>query len=94
MQQQALIDPPPARRRPSTVQRLRARQAQALAVGIHPITGARLLGGTETCGTCAHHIRVNGGARNWPKCDRIKATHGHATDCLARFPACVGWEKR
>lgn len=72
--------------------RLRRRHDAKIAQGMHPITGLRLRGDDETCGSCAHRVLVHGGSRGWPKCELSVMTHGPATDCLARFPACSGWE--
>lgn len=50
----------------------------------------------ETCRTCAHYRSVNGGSKNFPKCNlmRAKWTSGYGTDILARAPACRNWEVR
>lgn len=75
-------------------QRRRARQDARIAHGVHPITGLRIRPSTESCGTCKHRVLIGGHAKDWPKCDLMgsRNTHGPGTDCLARFPACTGWE--
>lgn len=67
----------------STAQRRRDRQADAIAVGQHPLAvPLRAVialhpdadrhtysdNGTPRCGSCVHRQRVHGGARNFPKC--------------------------
>lgn len=47
----------------------------------------------ETCRSCAHYRSVNGGSKNFPKCELMRSvwTHGYGTDILARAPACREW---
>lgn len=47
----------------------------------------------ETCKTCEHNITVNGGAKNYHKCELLgnKITHGTGTDIRVRSPACQFW---
>ncbi len=49
----------------------------------------------ETCGSCDHYTRVQGGARAHPKCGLNEArwTHGRASDILKSAPACNKWNK-
>jgi hypothetical protein len=49
----------------------------------------------ETCKTCAHYCRVEGGSKVFPKCGlmRLRWTHGAATDIRAKSPACKLWKK-
>lgn len=49
----------------------------------------------ETCKTCAHCCRVEGGANWYHKCDLLKFrwTHGPGTDVKAKSPACELWKK-
>ncbi len=48
----------------------------------------------ETCKTCRHLVRVQGGAKRYPKCGMAKGgwTHGRASDVLVSSPACSRWE--
>lgn len=46
-----------------------------------------------TCKGCLHLVSVNGGSRNFWKCDLRKITHGKATDHRVRWPACGRYEK-
>lgn len=50
----------------------------------------------ETCKTCAHAVRVQGGSRKFLKCAVIRHrwTHGPGTDIKAGSPACEMWEGR
>jgi hypothetical protein len=88
------LPPSPLERMPlSGDKKLRARQDACIDRGYHPLTGLRILTDSDhTCRECIHRIKVNGGSRAWPKCDRITATHGPGTDCLGRWPACAGFE--
>jgi hypothetical protein len=74
-----------------------ARQRAAIDAGLHPLTGERLPGNGETCGSCVRRIQVQRGGRAWPKCDqqsRRYATTSAATDVRASWPACPRWEPR
>lgn len=73
----------------TAAQRLRARQDGQIALGVR---GLRIRPGAETCGTCVHRVLVGGHAKDYPKCEISTRTNGQGTDCLARFPACTGWE--
>ena len=71
--------------KPMSRGRLRtARQREAIAGGIHPMTRRPLLLTGETCGTCSHLID---GAPYF-KCDRMEITRGPATDIRKSWPAC------
>ncbi|MEW6304865.1 MAG: hypothetical protein AB1705_15425 [Verrucomicrobiota bacterium] len=47
----------------------------------------------ETCGTCAHAVKVRGGRRAYWKCAVIRHrwTHGPGTDIRLKTPACSMW---
>lgn len=49
----------------------------------------------ETCKSCRHYARVQGGARVYLKCllMRDQWTRGPGTDIKAGSPACQRWEK-
>ncbi len=48
----------------------------------------------ETCWTCEHYCRRQGGVKAYPKCGRMMHawTGGPGSDIKARSPACSGWE--
>ena len=48
----------------------------------------------ETCKSCAHSYRRDGGAKTYRKCDLVKATKGPGSDILFRSPACSRWEPK
>lgn len=50
----------------------------------------------ETCKTCAHYCRVQGGGSKFPKCAliRFRWTHGPGTDIRAKSPACELWQAK
>jgi hypothetical protein len=50
----------------------------------------------ETCGTCAHYLRVEGGNRAFPKCALMRRhwTHGPGSDIRRAAAACEKWERR
>lgn len=47
----------------------------------------------ETCRSCAHYCRVQGGVKTYPKCGLVKWSHGPGTDIKARAPACAQWRQ-
>ena len=89
-------DPPPGetvgRKQPRL--KVKERHQRKIAAGIHPITGLKLAGTGETCGTCVHRILVYGGDRKFPKCDRTAMSHCESSDCRAWYPACTDWTAR
>jgi len=81
--------------RRKTIDNRRARWAEAIAKGTHPLNGRPLLDTLEehTCGGCVHRfLKVL--ARPYPKCDLGPITGGPATDVLASWPACERWETK
>jgi hypothetical protein len=44
----------------------------------------------KRCRDCAFYVRVNGGSRDYPKCEKNHARWGHtcSTDINSRMPAC------
>lgn len=74
----------------SAGRRLTLRQRADVDRGIHPLTGMALLGGDETCGSCAHRS-PSSGTHSWPKCDRMPIKASAANDCRAWWPACSMW---
>lgn len=68
------------------------RRRALLAIGVHPTTGARLLGNGETCGSCAHVGANRGNCRTFHKCTKVFVTSGPATDVRLGWPACTLWE--
>lgn len=48
----------------------------------------------ETCGSCAHLVRLPYHTRIYLKCGLMRHywTHGAGTDIRARWPACEYWE--
>lgn len=46
----------------------------------------------KACGACVHCVMVNGGSRDYPKCDLSKITNGAATDWRKKWPACGKFE--
>lgn len=50
----------------------------------------------ENCKTCDHACHVNGGTRNFWKCDIIQHrwTHGPGTDIRLKSPACSFWKSK
>jgi hypothetical protein len=49
----------------------------------------------ETCRSCRHIERHQGGTRTYLKCGLMarRHTHGPGSDILAKAPACRRWEK-
>lgn len=45
----------------------------------------------ETCRSCRHLYKVQGGNKAFPKCALRAATRGPATDVLMKSPACARW---
>lgn len=93
-----LFDPGPALDLPdkpddsdSSDVRRRKRAERFIAAGIHPLTRRPLMGNDETCGTCAHCIRVGHTSRTYFKCDLVPVTRGPGTDIRLRWPACRSW---
>lgn len=77
-------EPPP---RLSPDRRRTARQRDAIAAGVHPLTGLPLNPAAGTCGSCAHRYLRD----RYPKCDANNGgyeTRGPATDVRAWWPAC------
>lgn len=70
--------------------------AKLPTAGLPPrlVTMHRMYGATEgqTCGAYAHCIRVNGGSRDYLKCDLNKITSGAGTDWRRKWPACGKFE--
>ena len=64
------------------------RAQEAIAGGIHPMTRKPLLTTGEMCGDCSH---LDNSTRYF-KCDRMKRTHGRATDIRKSWPACELFE--
>jgi hypothetical protein len=65
-----------------------------LKEGIHPMTGKSLRAEGGTCGECTHLRRIQH-AKMYRKCElTVKLTHGPATDCRTRWPACELFEAR
>lgn len=73
-------------------QEARSRQTKANGYARPPGSGPA----GQTCGTCAHLCRVNGGTRNYPKCFivRHRWTSGPGTDIKTKSPACEMWETK
>ena len=48
----------------------------------------------ETCGSCAHCVRLKHDSRTYLKCGLMRHhwTNGAGTDIRARWPACEHWE--
>ncbi|MCK9894716.1 hypothetical protein [Frankia sp. AgB32] len=73
--------------KPLSAQRHRtARKQDALASGVHPVSGHRLLPESDgkTCGGCLRFFEHG----RYRKC-RLNATRGPATDLRASWPACT-----
>jgi uncharacterized protein YegP (UPF0339 family) len=90
-QDQPLFDVGPAKAPPPKLGEDAARTVRRrslLAAGIHPVSHRKLLGGDQTCGTCAHCIGYRY-ARTYWKCAKVFQTHGAATDVRLSWPACV-----
>lgn len=66
------------------------RYRQLLGRGVHPITGARLAGNSETCGTCGHLDRYRHRTKTLIKCE-LNDTRSAATDVRVSWPACTQW---
>lgn len=63
---------------------------------VHPCVPAPLGSGPddETCGSCAHRVRVQHGGRRYQKCGEMRRswTHGPGSDIKAAWLACHQWE--
>jgi hypothetical protein len=71
-----------------------ARHQGLLDQGLHPMTGKPLRAEGGTCGACAHLRRLKY-AKTYTKCELSHSlTHGPATDCRTRWPACELFEAR
>jgi hypothetical protein len=48
----------------------------------------------ETCGTCQHAVRVNGGRKDYWKCSllRNRWTSSYGTDIRLKWASCRHWE--
>lgn len=92
MMSDVLFDPGPAEpiEQLSVDRRRTIRYRQLLAQGVHPITGARLAGNGETCGTCGHLDRYRYRTKSLCKCD-LNDTRSAATDVRVFWPACAMW---
>ena len=74
----------------SAGRRLTLRQKADIAAGRHPLmTGLRLAGNGETCGSCINRT-PSSGSHSWPKCS-LHVTGGPASDCRAWWPGCTAW---
>src|SRR5882672_855954 len=69
----------------------RVRHAANLAAGVHPLTLQPLKTDGTTCGNCLHMVRLKY-AGTYSKCTKGPLTHGPATDCRKRWPACALYE--
>lgn len=49
---------------------------------------------SETCRTCNRSYQLNGGRRNFWKCELVKPTHGPGTDIRLKAPACKWWQAK
>jgi hypothetical protein len=45
----------------------------------------------ETCKTCEHSYRRQGGSNAYFKCDLVPPTNGPGTDIRLKSPACFKW---
>jgi len=50
----------------------------------------------ETCGSCVHCVRVQGGHKRYPKCKLAEGiwTHGPGSDIRTKSPACEMWQHK
>jgi len=50
----------------------------------------------ETCGTCRYRVTLEGGSRNFQKCELTRKywTSGFGTDIRCKDPACRLWEPK
>ena len=70
------------------------RNARLLAHGTHPMTLQPLRAEGGTCGACRHLVQRGNVAGHYLKCSRHPHnTGGPATDCRAKWPACVLFEE-
>lgn len=70
------------------------RNKRLLAIGTHPMTMQPLREEGDKCGNCTHLVQRGNVAGHYLKCSRNPHnTGGPATDCRAKWPACVLWEK-
>ena len=89
--------PPPAELAGLSPGRRRAvRQRQAIADGVHPLTGLPLLAEDWrlTCGQCSHRFVIRPHDRTYGKCEVRGDSRGPASDCRAWWPACARFEQR
>lgn len=80
--------PPP----PEWARSLTGVKAIRVAQGVHPLGGARIKGGPETCGECAHRRRRTGGGIVWHRCGMVRATPGPDGDVRDHWAACEMFE--
>jgi hypothetical protein len=85
--------PPAVVEKLSDGRRLTLRQKENIVRGRHPLAPDMwlLADNGETCGTCVHRIRVDGGNREYPKCDLTTMSASASSDCRAWWPACTRW---
>ena len=86
----AVPGPPPK----TPGQRLTDANRRKLEQGIHPATH-RPTTDEGRCGTCAHHVIVNGGARDFHKCEhhRLGPSHSANSDIRTSWPSCTLFER-
>jgi hypothetical protein len=65
--------------------------ALRLEQGLHPHLGKRLGPVGETCGSCAHLVRVRF-SKTYLKCAHGPVSRGPATDIRAKWPSCELWK--
>ena len=78
----------------SSTRRLTKRNAEMLALGVHPATRQPISPELGRCGDCAHSHRLTHHSRAYWKCDlhRLGMSHSEGSDIRISWPACTKFE--
>ena len=85
-----LLAPPPF---PEWARHLTGVRAVRVAQGVHPLGGARLKGGPETCAGCAHKVRRVSQGVVYYRCAVVHSAPGLDGDLRPGWAACERYEE-